>query len=190
MAKKPTPQDFLDFTEDFLNESDRAAVILGAAHIDILLYQYLQKALLPTPTSQDELLDSDRALGTFSARINACYRLGLIDTKMCRALHLLRKIRNSFAHEAGATSLSLGAHRDRVRELHLMVAGREAYEAPMAHIAEVLRSKSSDGDVKEASVQFRTMLAGVVARLRFGLEKVRTLDGTGATTLLVEEGTD
>ena len=36
---------------------------------------------------------------------------------MTRALHLVRRIRNSFAHELSGISLESGSHRDRIREL-------------------------------------------------------------------------
>jgi len=47
------------FVDDFARESDRAAVVLGAAKLDLQLYQILQKVLLPNPSATDELLDGD-----------------------------------------------------------------------------------------------------------------------------------
>lgn len=110
-------EEFKAFAAEFLNETDRAAVILGAAKLDILLYQVLQRYLVPDTSKSDDLLDGDSPLGTFSAKITACYRLGLIDKQLARSLHLVRRIRNSFAHELSGISLNSGAHRDRVREL-------------------------------------------------------------------------
>jgi hypothetical protein len=109
--------EFEAFAAEFKSESDRAAVILGAAKLDLLLYQVLQKVLRPAPGKSDELLDGDAPLGTFSSRITMCHRLGLIDDEFARALNLTRRIRNSFAHELSGVSLNGGAHRDRVREL-------------------------------------------------------------------------
>ena len=108
---------FREFVTEFVGESDRAAVILGAAKLDYLLYQILQKYLIPNPAGRDELLDGDAPLSTFSSKINMCYRLGLLSAEVTRALHLIRKIRNSFAHEVSGCKLDSGAHRDRVREL-------------------------------------------------------------------------
>jgi hypothetical protein len=112
--------DYLSFTEfmgGFSSESDRAAVILGAARIDLGLYHVLQHVMLPNTSKSDDLLEGDSPLSTFSARINICHRLGLIDAKLTRSLHLIRKIRNIFAHETSGSSLNSGSHRDRVREL-------------------------------------------------------------------------
>ena len=105
---------FSQFVEEFRDESDRAAVVLGAAKLDLVLYQILQAYLLPTTTGKDELLDGDSPLGTFSSKINISYRLGLLASSFARALHLVRKIRNAFAHDVSGCSLTTGAHSDRV----------------------------------------------------------------------------
>src|SRR5438128_2585584 len=91
--------EFKRFAEDFKSESDRAAVILGAAKLDMMLFQILQARLVSCATGKDELLEGDNPLSTFSARINVAFRLGLITSELARALHLVRRIRNSFAHE-------------------------------------------------------------------------------------------
>ena len=71
-----------EFVAQYAKETDRAAVILCAAKMDALLAFAVRHRLLPNPNSTDELLDSDRALGTFSARINAAFRLGIIDADL------------------------------------------------------------------------------------------------------------
>ncbi len=43
--------------------------------------------------------------------------MGLIDAAFVRALHLFRRIRNSFAHEVSGASLESGSHADRIREI-------------------------------------------------------------------------
>lgn len=48
---------FREFVTEFSGESDRAAVILGAAKLDYLLYQILQKYLIPNASGRDELLE-------------------------------------------------------------------------------------------------------------------------------------
>lgn len=105
------------FAREFMAESDRAAVVLGAAKLDYLLYDILDAFLLPGTTGTDELLDGDRPLATFSARISLCARLGLIAPDFAKALHLVRRIRNDFAHEPSGVSLTTGSHRDRIDAL-------------------------------------------------------------------------
>ena len=72
---------FEKFAQEFHAESDRAAVILGAAKLDELLRELLEKCFLPKVGDYDELLGDEggeRPLSALSARINAAYRLSLI----------------------------------------------------------------------------------------------------------------
>ena len=110
---------FSEFAEEFEKESDRAAVILVSAKLDELLYLALTRKLLPCPTAQDDLLRTDGPLGSFASRITLAHRLGLIDDTFARTLHLIRRIRNDFAHESAGAKLSSGSHADRVRSLFL-----------------------------------------------------------------------
>ena len=107
----------LSIYNDLHGESDRSAVILGTANLDILLYQILQKYLIPCASSKDDLFEGDGPLSAFGVKIDLVYRLGLIDGECSRALHLSRKIRNEFAHEVSKGTLSTGAHRDRVKAI-------------------------------------------------------------------------
>jgi len=90
---------------EFENESDRACVILGAALLDSALETLLRSFLLPSTSADDPLFDGANAcLSTYSARIEMAFRLGLIDPALARGLHLVRRIRNDFAHNvAGCT---------------------------------------------------------------------------------------
>lgn len=131
-AKKIDPTFILafdEFVDQFKNESDRAAVILATAKIDYSLFQLISCFLIPNTTKKDELLDPDEngALSSLSARISLCYRLGIIDAEFARALHLVRKIRNEFAHEVKDAKLDLPPHRDRIRELTKIVSDTELF---------------------------------------------------------------
>jgi DNA-binding MltR family transcriptional regulator len=103
---------------EFAKESDRAAVILTASLFDNALGQILRSRLVASPSSQDELLDGANApLSTFSARINVAYRLGLISKTYCRDLHLIRAIRNHFAHNVTGCTFQESSVRSRILEL-------------------------------------------------------------------------
>ena len=155
--QKPDYADFKSFIAEFRSETDRAAVILGAARLDLILYQLLVKFLLPNPTSTDELFESEGPLSSLSAKINLASRLGLIDHDLARALHLIRKIRNSFAHETTGCKLESGAHKDRVKELILPLEKHDVYKT----FREVISPEESSG----SSADFRAALALVAARL-------------------------
>ena len=104
--------------EEFTKESDRAAVILVASLFDNALTTFLKNVLLPTPAAADELFDLPNApLATFSAKINLSYRIGVISQRFCRDLHLIRKIRNEFAHNIYGCSFETSIVRSRILEL-------------------------------------------------------------------------
>lgn len=145
---------FAGFMNQFIGESDRAAVILGAAKVELLLGQILDKFLLPSAATSDDLLEGEAPLSTFSAKIKACHRLGLIDDQFCKLLNIFRRLRNGFAHEVTTDSLSVGSTRDRVAAL----------AEPFAHTAyfqTILRVVTKDMNRKEDDMGalFRATLA-------------------------------
>ena len=92
-------QDFFRFAKEFLNESDRAAVILGASMIDEQLYQILKKYFPYVPENKDKLLLNHGALYYMYSRNQMVYRLGFIKRGMYNTIEVIRAIRNAFAHE-------------------------------------------------------------------------------------------
>ena len=166
---------FNQWFDEFSKESDRAAVILGAAKLDLGLRGLLARRLLPNPSGQDELLDTDKPISTFSARINLAYRLGLIDKRFANWLHLIRRIRNDFAHEAVGAELGSGSHRDRVKELVAPFRKNKRFE----RLASKYPSK-----LPQASKYFRTVLSILVVRLEGATRSTRTVDETDAYDIM------
>lgn len=104
--------------KEFEGESDRACVILAASLLDTALISLLQARLCPNPGNSDPLFDGANApLSTFSARIDMCFRLGILSSRFCRDLHLIRKIRNDFAHNVAGCAFTESAIRDRIQAL-------------------------------------------------------------------------
>lgn len=149
-------EHFNNFINEFKTESDRAAVILGAAKLDNILYQILGSVLLPPPSGNDELLEGDSPLSTFSSRINISYRLGLIDSEFARTLHLIRRIRNSFAHEVSGANMNSGGHVDRIRELSSVLRHYKEYAS--------FQKTFFEGDTKP-STDFKSILVIAMVRL-------------------------
>lgn len=182
-VKVPTDREraesFKSFVTEFAKESDRACVILGAARLDILLKQLIGAVLLPSTSSSDELLDGDSPLGTFSSRIQISYRLGLLDAEFIRALNLIRRIRNEFAHEASSVSLAHASHRDRIKQLI----------APMKDV-EILSSFRDLEllDPHEGSARdFRAMLALLCARLEGSVSRAKQFKPDQLTPLVAKK---
>jgi mannitol operon repressor len=93
-----TAEDLAKFVEELRRESDRGLPLVATALIDQLLRDSL-RALSCENGSVSKLLDEPNApLGTFSSRIEACFALGLIDQFEYSQIHVLRKVRNEFAH--------------------------------------------------------------------------------------------
>ncbi len=86
------------FLSSYLLEPDHVAVIIATSKMDELLTFAIRQRLRPCPEKSDDLLDTERGVGTFSNKILFAHRLGIICPNLARALHLFRKIRNDFAH--------------------------------------------------------------------------------------------
>jgi len=160
---------FSEFLNEIKNESDRAAVILGAAKIDDVLAQLIKKFLLPNVSSKDELMEDDGPISSFSARINIAYRLGLIDNELTRNLHLIRKTRNEFAHAAMGCKLDASPHRERVNEV---ICQYKNYKSFMQY------RKYAFPDQFSTSVDFKTILALIIINLEgrmYVIEQVKPL---------------
>lgn len=110
-------QEITDFVKGLAREGERAAVVLGAARLDVALELLLKKLMHHHPGGSDNLFEPDRPLGSFSAKIALAYRLGVIDSNFEHALQMIRKIRNAFAHSTTVSSLSDPPHSSQLNEL-------------------------------------------------------------------------
>lgn len=84
---------------DLEEESDRAAPILAVAMLEELLDRLIRTRIRGGRRLSDKLLEGQGALATFSARIDGVYAFGLISADERNDLHLIRRVRNRFAHE-------------------------------------------------------------------------------------------
>ena len=94
--------DLATFLNAFSEESPRAAALVAGAYLDTLLGQLLDMALIGDKKARANLLgddkSADKALATFSARIQAVRALGLISPNEYGDLKIIQRIRNRFAH--------------------------------------------------------------------------------------------
>jgi hypothetical protein len=115
--------DLAAFVKEFTAETDRGAALVGAALIDNRLERLLRAHFLNDATA-DKLLSSTAPLGTFSARIDASYALGLVTEVEFRECDLIRRIRNEFAHRLHGLTFENQAIANRCRELKAMAYER------------------------------------------------------------------
>src|SRR4051812_21256128 len=96
------PEVIETLVRELREESDRAAVVIGAAHLDAFLMNVLVAFFLPgaKDPEKDELFGSGPTapLSSFAARTDVARRLGLINDEFAHGLRIIRKIRNEFAH--------------------------------------------------------------------------------------------
>jgi len=109
---------FLEIRGQLRKESDRGTVIVSAALVEEALEALLKARLAPTNGKDDELFDIPYApLGTLSAKIDLAYRVGIIRAQLKSSLHLLRKMRNDFAHSSRQLDFTSRSVQGRIREL-------------------------------------------------------------------------
>ena len=114
--KYPNLEKFWPYLDLLNKESDRGKVLISTGFLEEHLKEILLAFMLDVPQAE-ELLDGGNApLATFSSRITACYALGLISKEEHDDLHLLRRIRNDFAHDIH-TSFETQSVINRCREL-------------------------------------------------------------------------
>ncbi len=121
-------------------ESDRGCTLMAAAFLDSALGILLRAILLNRPQILDELLQGTGPLATFSSRIEIAYVLGLIGPEVRRDLHMIRRIRNEFAHCAQGITFEHGPIASRCREL---CYARTIFEADQSSRGKFVRAVMS-----------------------------------------------
>lgn len=99
-------------TQELLRVSDRARAVLLGAEIDRYLKQMLEAHFLPKARKKEKLLDESGPLGTFEARIEVAYRLGLLRPEWYHDLQVISEIRDAFAHGLVGMNLSTSPARE------------------------------------------------------------------------------
>ncbi len=111
---------------EYTKEDDRSAATLVTAELDAHLLKLLTENLLPhVDYVSSPLLGRGEPLEAFGARIELAYRLGLIPLEFHHDLHLIRKIRNEFAHGRAGISFREGKVEKLASKL---LVGRRALE--------------------------------------------------------------
>ncbi|EXI66040.1 MAG: hypothetical protein AW08_02779 [Candidatus Accumulibacter adjunctus] len=85
--------------EELANQSDRGAAIVGAAWVEEAIAYSLHEVLEKDDRSWKRLFGPAAPLSTFSAKIDLARLLGLMTDTIRTDLHVIRDIRNEFAHQ-------------------------------------------------------------------------------------------
>lgn len=99
-------------------ESERGSAIVCAALLDESLQEILKANLVALSKKKDELFDVGAApFESFAAKIDVAYRIGLISRDEKLSFHLIRKIRNDFAHTSEDINFESIVVKNRICEL-------------------------------------------------------------------------
>jgi Mannitol repressor len=103
MKKSPIPlsnlkKEIATLADVINNEPDFPCVLVISSYIDQALSSILSEYLIVSSTTNKLLNSSGGAIGTFSARCDLCYCLGLISKALYHNLLVIGDIRNYFAH--------------------------------------------------------------------------------------------
>lgn len=88
----------LALVQELEHQSDRGAAIIGLAWVEEALQAALESFLEDDKTARDRLFRPSGPLSSLSAKIDLARLLGMITAVIAADLHVLRKIRNDFAH--------------------------------------------------------------------------------------------
>ena len=93
------------FLDDIAGDNDRSAAITLATLVDDQLGVAIEARLVPLSNTLRGRIYADRGpLGSFSAKIDMGFALGLYGKQTRSNLHLARRIRNRFAHKFTVSS--------------------------------------------------------------------------------------
>jgi DNA-binding MltR family transcriptional regulator len=177
-SKSPAKTDddkHIEFLQHFQTQDDRSSVILAAALIELHLGALLKKALSPSTTSKDALLDERGAISTLYSRNHLSHRLGLIDIEMFRAIDAFRDIRNIYAHQLQYSDLSTEPYASKIGEVYKLISWYEPF---------VKMASTAFGVNHIGSMQFKAIAALVVVRLKQAVDELASLSAAEPKTLV------
>jgi DNA-binding MltR family transcriptional regulator len=178
----PEYPEILAFRQSLTPESDRGCAMIAVAYLDGQLEGLLRTNFVNDPKCCDDLLGPSRPLGTFAARVELAFALGLLPAETRHDLHLIRKIRNDFGHKPEPIAFSTAAISSRCSELSctwlekseeprdrftnsVMSALSFIHAAHNRSVMPVVREKKPFESKKERA-EFEAAWAAVVARLQ------------------------
>ena len=110
-------EEVIAFRKSLTPETDRGVALVCAAYLEKELETLLRSSFVDDAKVADRLFEGTGALGTFSSKIDLAFAIGCIERDIHRGLHLVRRMRNDFAHDHAVLSFTDEAMGARCREL-------------------------------------------------------------------------
>lgn len=105
--------------EHYAGETDRGAAVLAAGFADRELCQQLRRFMVDDDRVK-QLLREGGPVGSFATRIDLALGLGLVSDREAKEWHIVKTIRNRFAHEVALLTFETQEIRDRCANLRVM----------------------------------------------------------------------
>ena len=126
--------------------SDRETAIVAGAHLEELLEAAIKARLVEMPQTGDNakhvteaaLFDGYGPLATFYAKIDVGFALGLYQQDARADLHIIRSIRNEFAHAVESFSFSEKQIESKCKKLHAKFNETDIKGSPLELIPQEL----------------------------------------------------
>jgi DNA-binding MltR family transcriptional regulator len=118
--KKLPVKEVIEFRCSLSEESDRGCALMAAAYLEYELEKLIESILIEDKNISKKLFSGTGCLATFSSKIDLAYMLGLISSDIRSDLHILRKIRNEFAHDPEKFGFERDKIRNRCNELKMV----------------------------------------------------------------------
>lgn len=111
------PPAIIRFRHSLTLETDRGCALAASARLEESLGELLKKVFVQDSGTQKRVFEGTGPCAAFSARIDIAFLQGLIGKSTVRNLHLIRKIRNQFAHDSEELSFDTPEVAARCGEL-------------------------------------------------------------------------
>lgn len=92
------PEDITSLLDEIGSATDRSAAIMGGSLLENFLALAIMSRFRPLDPKQRDQLFERGPLAGFYAKVNLGFALGLYESEARDDLHLIRQIRNEFAH--------------------------------------------------------------------------------------------
>jgi DNA-binding MltR family transcriptional regulator len=153
--------------KEFKGSSDRAAAIVGTSYLDEILATMIKAYIVDDKPNKDkELFEGNGPLSTFSSRIDISFRFGLISRDEQSLLHLIRKIRNDFAHKLSEASFDNSTIRSRVISASIPKESLFPIQQIESDDGKIISTPVTKADPKETRNTFQETIEHLVTLLQ------------------------
>jgi len=170
MTQNDLKKGWQNVANEFNYKTDRAAAILGAVFLEAHLGQLIADFLIEECDETESLLDAERPLGSFSARVHAAYCMGLISPNEFHDLNLIMQIRYIFANRIGEVAFADNGIQEKCFMLripnHVLLPGvtrtpRQLFVFASAILTQHLACRADDAAKKRCVIPDEYLLVDV-----------------------------